>query len=347
MPGLTLHALHTAAVATANGTALDVQQYPAVGVQVEGITSATITFEVTIDGSTWYAALASNLTTGLVATTATADGMYQVPTVGPEQMRARISTYVSGTITVTAVVAKGVISPFLYLAVNLLDENGAAYGVKHVENKPRVSSMPYLYDIAEGVLAGHVPIRRFGHNPVVAAAWETVHDVSDLRTYLTAAERLQIASDDTDDDGDPVGNVLTDASFLRVFNLTVVTAGSSGYNEGTITASNNADNAVLDQIDPVENVSNNACFTVPAGKTAYIVQAMATEASTKGSQFGFWLRPSGGLWAQKRTIVLLDSNIVLPIPVPMKIPAQSDIEIRAYGILAGANVTAGFEGWYE
>lgn len=235
--------------------------------------------------------------------------------------------------------------------------------------------MPYLYDIAEGNVADHTPIRYYGHNDTVGTAWETVYHTSDLRTYLTSAEQLQIASTDADDDGSPVGNgartvtiagldgnydplsetvtlngvanVLTDASFLRVFGLLVVTAGTTGYNEGTITASNNADSVVLDQIDPQENESHAAAYTVPAGYTAYIVQALATEASSKGSQFVFWVRAFGGLWTMKRTIVLLDNNIIVPMKLPMKLPQKTDIEIRANAVLAGANVTAGFDGWVE
>ena len=113
-------------------------------------------------------------------------------------------------------------------------------------------------------------------------------------------------------------NVLTDASFLRVRTLTVATAGDTGYNEGSITASNNADSVVLDQIDPQENESHAACYTVPNGYTLYVTQAMATEASNKGSEFGFWVRVLNGLWTQKRAIVLLDSSIVLPMTLPMK-----------------------------
>lgn len=259
--------------------------------------------------------------------------------------------------------------------VGLVDESGVAYGVPNVSGKPRISSMPYLYDIAEGNVADHTALRRFGRNPVVAASLETVYNVSDLRTYLTAAERLQVTSDDADDDGAPVGdgartltitgldgnyaplsetitmngvaNVLTDASYLRIFNSTVATAGDTGYNEGTITVSNNADAIVLDQIDPQTNQSHSACYTVPAGFTAYITQAMATEASNKGSTFGFWVRVFGGLWVQQRAIVLLESTIVLPMTLPMKLPEKTDIEIRAEGVLAGAVVTAGFEGWIE
>mgnify|MGYP007044033092 CR=1 FL=1 len=40
-------------------------------------------------------------------------------------------------------------------AVNLFDESGVPYGVKHIANKPRVSSMPYTYDIAEENVPNH------------------------------------------------------------------------------------------------------------------------------------------------------------------------------------------------
>ena len=257
--------------------------------------------------------------------------------------------------------------------VAFADENYVKYGVRHINNKPRVSSMPYLYDIAEGNIPDHSAVRRFGHNHNVGTSWETVYATSNLKTYLTSAERLQIVSDDVADDSTGTGartltvvgldtnydaltetitmngttNVLTDASFLRVECITVATAGSLGYNKGTITISNNADDTVLEQIAETTNQSLCACYTVPNGKTCYVTQSMATESSSKGSNFSFWVRPFGGLWAIQREITLLDSSLVLPMTIPMKIPAKADIEIRAKGILAGANVTAGFEGWVE
>ena len=259
-------------------------------------------------------------------------------------------------------------------AVRLVDETGAIYGPKQVDGKLRTSTKPYLYDIAEGLIAGHTAVRRFGFNPDVAVAWETVCGTSALANYLTAAERLQIASDDADDDGpagngartvtvsgldanyDPlsetvtmngVANVLTDASFLRVLCLSVVTAGTTGSNEGTITASNNAGAVILQQIEPNENECLCAAYTVPDGYILYIVQGLVTEGSTKGSQVAFWKRPFGGLWSIARTNVLLDSGLVTPMSLPMPVPAKTDIELRAKAVIAGAAVSAGFEGWLE
>ena len=99
--------LQSGATATGNGTAMDVGGLAVAGLQVTGITTATITFEGTVDGSNWVAVRALNLGTGAVGTTATADGVFEVPVAGLSQLRARISAYTTGTITV---VGKGVVN---------------------------------------------------------------------------------------------------------------------------------------------------------------------------------------------------------------------------------------------
>jgi len=101
------HTFQAAVVATASGTAMSVGGLPAVAVQITGITSATITFEGTLDGTNWVAVQASNLGDGTVGTTASANGLYLIPTTGLDELRCRISTYVSGTITT---IGKGVLS---------------------------------------------------------------------------------------------------------------------------------------------------------------------------------------------------------------------------------------------
>lgn len=101
------HTFQSGAEATGNGTVMDVGGLAEVGVQVEGITNATVTFEATIDGSTWYAIRTINVTDGSVASAVTADALVRVPVAGMDKLRARISAYVGGTITVTG---KGVVA---------------------------------------------------------------------------------------------------------------------------------------------------------------------------------------------------------------------------------------------
>ena len=261
-------------------------------------------------------------------------------------------------------------------AVRFIDGDNVVYGPDHINNKLRVSSHPYLIDVAKGYIPDREIVRAYGHNEDVGIAWETVYDADQLKPWLAAAERLQIASSDAADDGAPAGNgartitvygldtnyapisetvtmngvanVLTDASFLRVSQLEVTTAGDTGYNEGEITASNNADTAILAQMDIMENLSHGAYYTVPTGRTLYIIHSVASEASTKGSAFTLWYRELDGLWRMEQNLmVALDSATPLPFPSPIIYPAKTDIEIRARAVLAGAVVAAGFEGWIE
>lgn len=93
--------LQTAAVAIGNGTPMQVNGLSWGIAQVVGITTATITWEATIDGTTWAGLRATAIATGTAAATATADGLYQIDLRGLSQIRARISAWTSGTITVT------------------------------------------------------------------------------------------------------------------------------------------------------------------------------------------------------------------------------------------------------
>lgn len=78
-----------------------------IGIQITGITSATVTFEATIDGSNWVAHNATPVASTTAATTTTADGIFYANVVGITSFRARISTYVSGTIITTLVANPG------------------------------------------------------------------------------------------------------------------------------------------------------------------------------------------------------------------------------------------------
>jgi len=261
------------------------------------------------------------------------------------------------------------------VSAQLLDPDGVAYGVPQADGKPRVSAMPYLYDIAEGKVPSHAPFRRFGVNMDVAATWETVTNQSTAQPYLTSAERLKIVSTDADDDGSPVGDgartlnikgldgnydiisetvtmngtgvVTTDASFLRPLRACVCSVGLSGVNEGTITIKNNAGAVTLLQVNAEEGQSNSAIWTIPAGKVAYITSWNGAESSNKGALIGLWFRSYGGSWRYARSYVLMASSFFHLFPLPLLMAEKMDIEIRAKGVLAGAVVSAGFDGWYE
>jgi hypothetical protein len=73
--------------------------------QLSGTFTATVTFEVTdMNGSSpsWVAVPATNVNTGVAATTATAAGIYRLDASGFQRVRARCSAFTSGPIDVVA-----------------------------------------------------------------------------------------------------------------------------------------------------------------------------------------------------------------------------------------------------
>lgn len=70
--------------------------------------------------------------------------------------------------------------------VQLLSEAGARYGIKHINNKPRVSSMPYLYDIAEGNVSGHTAWEKIGFTALSGTTTKDVWSYTDNAITLPA-----------------------------------------------------------------------------------------------------------------------------------------------------------------
>lgn len=92
--------LQTAAVATGNGTALTVRGYGGAIIQVTGTFSATLIVEGTVDGTNWVTLRVMNVSDGSFVTSVTATGVYAIATAGIETIRARVSAYTSGSVTV-------------------------------------------------------------------------------------------------------------------------------------------------------------------------------------------------------------------------------------------------------
>jgi hypothetical protein len=100
-----LDTLQSAAAATGNGTPTDVTGAQGLVVEVSGTFVGTVTFEGTIDDTSWF--VVNMLPVGATqtaVTTATAPGQWttQHATLALSQFRARVSAYTSGSVTVKA-----------------------------------------------------------------------------------------------------------------------------------------------------------------------------------------------------------------------------------------------------
>ena len=272
------------------------------------------------------------------------------------------------------------------VAARLVDENGVIYGVRQVNNKPRVSAMPYTYDIAEGNIPDHHLFDGYGSREAVAV----VATGSDLWTGTTATqpypaaagEQLEIISTAAADDGAPLGAgvqtvgihyldaagdeqneivimngvgavALAEPNVRFVQYMHTVTVGATGSAAGTITLYQQGTPAqVYAQIDIGRNMSSDTFRMVPNGLTTYITQVYAT--ATEKS-VAIKLRATSkhgvlfaGVFMSQGVYFLNDAAFEQHI-IPVVVPALGMIKMTCFvpAGKAGADISGGWYGWHE
>ena len=96
--------MQNAVGANGNGTNLDVNEYATAVLEVRGTFGATINFEQSADDTNWYPILATKHD-GTTGSTTTTTGLYEVKTSAIKSVRARVSGYASGSVTVVGKVS--------------------------------------------------------------------------------------------------------------------------------------------------------------------------------------------------------------------------------------------------
>ncbi len=81
----------------------DITQVKSVTLQVNGTFSGTLTFEGTSDGTNWFSVSMAKLSAGTSSTTTTTTGQFSLVNSGLTGIRARMTSYASGTASVWAV----------------------------------------------------------------------------------------------------------------------------------------------------------------------------------------------------------------------------------------------------
>lgn len=210
--------------------------------------------------------------------------------------------------------------PFNYPYRGFLDENGVPYGVRHIDNKPRVSSLPYLYDIAERNVANHNEFEQLGYNSDIdAAATEDMWPSGGTYVFPPSAAGLELVGGAEDDPVKADTSVGTgihavtiyylDASFVakstdvtlngagvvtttptdlyRIQSMRAKTVGTGGAAAGQIVLRGLTTGPTYSTIEIGQTRSRQAIWTVPIAKTLFItsITVGAIGASTAGATF--------------------------------------------------------------
>lgn len=226
--------------------------------------------------------------------------------------------------------------------------------------------------VARGQIPYHKSNFKFGFNSDIDDALETVWSKGGLYAYLSGATALYISSSSTNDtvagtgartvkvsgldsDYDEVSvtvnmngqSGVSLGTFIRVNRIEVLTAGSGGVNAGNLHVGSEASPTVgvpatsYAYVAAGDNQTLMALWTVPRNYTAYVTQTDITVATTQNNKYctvSLVARPFGGVFNLKDRFVKAESSHHQVYNFPLKFEEKTDIEFRAIGDSAGADI---------
>jgi hypothetical protein len=224
---------------------------------------------------------------------------------------------------------------------------------------------PFELQVAQGQIAYHKHVYKFGQNAVVGNSVETIWSQGGLYSYPPSATTMTVSSSNVNDTSAGTGArtvlisgldgnyneisetitmngqtaVTTTNSFIRVNRAIVLTAGSGGANAGIIyvgtgTVTTGVPANIYTTINgDGTNQTLQAFWTVPANYTAYIYQTNISTGNSSNTPAILTTllvaRPHGGVFNTQEIIVLTDGNHLQMYSFPIKLTEKTDIEFRA------------------
>jgi len=222
--------------------------------------------------------------------------------------------------------------------------------------------------IARGTVEWMSYINKFGSNSVASSTESLVWDKWTVYNFPTSASILDIQStlaSDTmttwdwawtilvqglDWDYNEVSETLeldwtntinTTNSYLRVFRMVILTAWADEKANWVITADIAWDTKA--QIIDWNNQTLMTTYTIPAWKTWYLLQWKASTGQWKAVTFKFKARPLGWVFNLKHTFDIYETNYGYQYPMPLQLPAKTDIMVTAQVATWTASVSAVFD----
>ncbi len=243
--------------------------------------------------------------------------------------------------------------------MSLLDKKG--------KRRPYNNTITSL-EIAMGNVEGHSMVNKFGqNNDLNSSTYEDIWDGGGTYTYpadntapithiySTVAETQDINVQGLDVDGVLTVQTITltgttvaalDTALWRVFRLKNV--GTTD-NAGVIHASDSGKVVSYAQIAIGNNQTLMALYTIPAGKTGYLLQGtnnLSGVTRAVAASGRLTMRPFGGVFQLKKTFGVNSegsSFIRIPAEIPGGIGEKTDIRVSAIGSANGVSLNTTFD----
>lgn len=239
----------------------------------------------------------------------------------------------------------------------------------------------YLLNIAKGNIKGHTTVHKFGTNEDVDIGTEGVWEHGGSINFPASALTMNIASTSANDTSAGTGartiviegldanweiqsetitmngqTIVTSANtYIRVDRAYIVTTGSGETNAGEVhvftgtATGGEPDTATLvySTISVDHGQTLQAFYTIPAGKTAYLLDMYAsTDATTKEIQVKMFIRRGADVSTASWRINIdfkTGDSYIKEYRLPVQIPEKTDIKIEVTADANNTYVAGGFD----
>jgi len=195
-------------------------------------------------------------------------------------------------------------------------------------------------------------INKFGYNTSVGSSYEPVTDLG-TNVLPTTAAAVSIVSTSANDAAAGTGartveiqgldadynlqtsivtlngtNAVTTGSdtYIRVFRMKVLTAGTGETNAGNLTASIGGSNVA--QIGAGNGQTLMAVYTIPAGYRGYLTKFQASLSKNQEAQIQVRAKTSTGAWQTKGLFGTFANTIEYKYEIPLEFEEKTDIQFR-------------------
>lgn len=246
-----------------------------------------------------------------------------------------------------------------------------------------VTTGDFFFRVSQGKVKGHAANNVTSHNDDVSTALKTVgaYGVGTLYVYPTAATIDYISSDNAGDTHE-ITTIGLDADYNKVINVTTLNGttpvaidtpimrvnhflnDSATATQGTIFLWDSPGGNGTEHTGGIPTVAStvkasidiniaagtisdehhmSTVFTVPAGKTGYVVFGKTTVSDAKALELTFWTRKVGKVFLQTHHIDIKNNNYDYFFKLPGRLEEKTDIEVRATIDVGTGEVSAHYD----
>jgi hypothetical protein len=199
--------------------------------------------------------------------------------------------------------------------------------------------------IAEGNVVGFSHINKFGYRDSIPNTFQTIWDGTIDYAYSAAAVVSAVSDTPATDDGGTVevqgldqnynavtetliiGGAASTAQFVRVFRARMVTANTGLTNVDEIRIQNAGTDEAIIKAGAGQTLM--ALYTIPAGKTGYLLKVNGSINANNDALFRLYARPFGGAFNVRGQFGVFASGFNYDYPVPLRFEEKTDIEVKA------------------